>query len=292
MKIAIFGKTFSDEISEYLQVLMSKLSTNNFNIFIYKPYYLKIKKIISPDLSLKFFNDFNDLPSDTDFLFSIGGDGTLLSTLPIIRDLGIPVIGINMGRLGFLSTISKEEISSCIDKLINKKYTIEKRALLKLNTKNHLFGEVNYALNDVAISKKNGTSLIHIHVFVDDILLNSYWADGIIIATPTGSTAYSLSCNGPIIVPYSENFVITPIASHNLNVRPVVIPDNSIIRVKVDGRNNNFNVSLDSHVESFNESVELIIKKAGFKFNLIKLNDKNFYDTIREKLMWGLDIRN
>lgn len=292
MKIAIFGKTFSEEISEYINLLLSKFNNSNSEIFIYRPYYLKIKNNISTNLSLNFFSDFNDLPLDTNFMFSIGGDGTLLSTLPLIRNSGIPVIGINLGRLGFLSTISKNEITSCVDKIINKEFDIEKRALLKLYTKNNLFGKVNYALNDIAITKKNGTSLIHIYVFVDDILLNSYWADGIVIATPTGSTAYSLSCNGPIITPCSENFVITPIASHNLNVRPVVIPDNSIIKVKVEGRSNSFNVSLDSHTEHFDKFLELKIKKADFKFNLIKLNNKNFYDTIREKLLWGLDIRN
>jgi NAD+ kinase len=232
------------------------------------------------------------LKNNADILFSIGGDGTLLDTISYVRDSGIPVLGVNLGRLGFLSSISREDILPAVDNVMAGNYTLEQRTLLSLTSPHGLFGELNYALNELSITKTDTHALAVVSVHVNDKFLNTYWADGLIVATPTGSTAYSLSCYGPIITPGSENFVITPIASHNLTVRPIVIPDNQEIRLKVSGRNQLYQVGLDSRYETINNSVELIIRRADFKVNLVQLPNKDFYTTIREKLLWGKDQRN
>jgi NAD+ kinase len=210
----------------------------------------------------------------------------------MVRDTGVPVMGINIGRLGFLSSISKDEILAAIDKVLDNDFRIETRALIRLNQPRDLFGELNYALNELTITRKDTTSLIVLHVYIDDMFLNSYWADGLIIATPTGSTAYSLSSGGPILIPGSENFVLTPIAPHNLTVRPVVIPDKSTIRIIVEGREDQYLVSLDSRKATIYSNLELIVQKADFKFKIIQMKERNFFMTIREKLKWGLDARN
>lgn len=194
--------------------------------------------------------------------------------------------------MGFLSSISKEEIGQAVNALIRGDYTLEKRALLSVETPQHLFGDMNYALNELTVNKKDTGSMILVHVYIDDKLLNSYWADGLIIATPTGSTAYSLSCNGPIITPDSENFVITPIATHNLTVRPVVIPDKSIIRLKVEGRMSQYLIGLDSRNSIIDSDTEIVVKKEKFFINLVQRVGDDFYTTIRQKLMWGRDVRN
>jgi NAD+ kinase len=225
-------------------------------------------------------------------MFSIGGDGTFLETLTFVRDSGIPIIGINTGRLGFLANIAKTEINKAIDSLANKKIKIEKRSLISVTSQSKLFGEVNYGLNELTILKKDTSSLITINAYINGDFLNSYFADGLIVATPTGSTAYSLSCGGPLVMPCSQNFIITPIASHNLNVRPLVISDDSIITLKVEGRSSNYLVSLDSRSEVIDSSIELTLKKAEFSANLIQIENQNFFNTIRNKLLWGLDKRN
>jgi NAD+ kinase len=210
----------------------------------------------------------------------------------MVRDSGIPIMGINIGRLGFLSSISKDEILPAVDKVLSGDFQIDSRALIRLKQPGDLFGEMNYALNELSINRKDTTSLIVLHVYIDDMFLNSYWADGLIIATPTGSTAYSLSSGGPILAPGSENFVITPIAPHNLTVRPVVIPDKSKIRIIVEGREDQFLVSLDSRRAIIYSNFELIVEKTDFKVNMVQMKDRNFFMTIREKLKWGLDTRN
>jgi NAD+ kinase len=225
-------------------------------------------------------------------LFSIGGDGTFLDIITLVRDSGIPILGINLGRLGFLSSISRDEILLAVDKVLEKKFTLEQRTLISLTTSQNLFGSLNYALNEITVTKTDNNSLAMVEVYVDDKFLNTYWADGLIVATPTGSTAYSLSCYGPIISPGCQNFVITPIASHNLTVRPIVIPDNCIIKLKVGGRNRHYQVGLDSRYEMINNHEELIVKRANFTINVIQLYNKDFYSTIREKLLWGKDQRN
>lgn len=294
MNIALFGKTITEDTKPYIQKIVNKLRDVNANIIIYEPYYSNIKSEINfnSNSNIDVFNNYDELPKNTDFLFSIGGDGTLLDTIPLVRDSGILILGINVGRLGFLSGISKEEICDAIDNIIKGEYKIDKRALLKVNTNGNLFGDFNYGLNELSISRKESTSLILIHVYVDNKFLNSYWSDGIIISTPTGSTAYSMSCGGPFITPGSENFVITPIAPHNLTVRPFVIRDDSKITIKVEGRDKNFFISLDSRFKKIDSSVKVEIEKGDFEINLVEMKNKDFFSTIREKLKWGIDIRN
>jgi NAD+ kinase len=292
MKIGLFGKSLSAEGVIYLQQLIDKLRNVNGKLIIYKPFLEKISGRVSISGNFDTFNSHQDLKGHADILFSIGGDGTLLDTIDFVRDSGIPVLGVNLGRLGFLSSISKEEILPAIDHVMSGNYHLDQRTLLKLIHPEGLFGELNYALNELSITKTDTSSLAVVSVYVNDRFLNTYWADGLIVATPTGSTAYSLSCLGPIITPGSENFVITPIASHNLTVRPIVIPDNQEIRLKVGGRNKFYQVGLDSRYQTIDNTVELVIRRADFKINLIQLPNKDFYSTIREKLLWGKDQRN
>jgi NAD+ kinase len=238
------------------------------------------------------FSDYEDIKGQLDFMISLGGDGNMLSTVALVRDSGIPIIGINLGRLGFLASINKEHINKAIDCLVEKKYTIEKRSLIKLTSSEELFGDLNFALNEVSIYKRQPNSMISVIVHVDGQYLNSYWADGLIMATPTGSTAYSLSTGGPIIHPEAHNFIITPIAPHNLSVRPVVIPDNTIVKMKVAERDGGFLVSLDSRTLEFQSGVELQVEKGDFEMKLVRLPEENFFGTIRAKLLWGIDKRN
>ncbi|MCF8297853.1 MAG: NAD kinase [Saprospiraceae bacterium] len=291
MKIGIFGKTLNEESVSHFQNMISMLEKKECKLFFYKPFYEKIQGKLKIS-EVFFFENYIDLKQKVDVLFSMGGDGTLLDTITLLRDSGIPVLGINLGRLGFLSSVSKEEIEKAIGNLISGNYTLDKRTLLRLETKSNIFGDVNFAMNEIAIHKIDSPTLIVIKVYVNEHFLNSYWADGIIISTPTGSTGYSLSCNGPIVAPGSETFIINPIASHNLTVRPIVIPDSSEIRLTVDGRNKNYSVGLDSRSISFDSTLEMTVKKENFKINLIDMPEKDFFTTIREKLKWGLDVRN
>lgn len=292
MNIAIFGKSFSKENNEYIQQLVDKLESHDISLLFYEPFYKKLKDHISLKPETHVFTSHAEIIGKVDFLFSIGGDGTLLNTITLVRDSGIPILGINLGRMGFLSSISKEKIDAAIEQLLNKRFNLDQRTLLRLETSNNIFGDLNYALNEMAVYKKYPFSMLKIQAYVNNEYLNSYWADGLIVATPTGSTAYSLSAGGPIVLPHSQNFLITPIATHNLTVRPIVIPDNSQIKIKIVGRTKEFFVGLDSRSEIVDSSVELTVKKEEFKLNLIQLEDENYFTTIREKLMWGLDVRN
>lgn len=292
MKTALFGKALSKENESHVQYLISKLEKEARQLYIYHKYYEIIHDIIEFTIPVVVFSKHEEIKDEIDCLISIGGDGTLLDSVPLVRDSGIPILGINVGRLGFLSSVSKEEIDNAISCLRNKTYDLDSRGLLRLNTKEKLFGNLNYALNELTINRKNSNALIVIHIWVDGELLNSYWADGIIISTPTGSTAYSLSSGGPIIMPGSQCFVITPIATHNLTVRPFVIPDNCHIQIKVEGRDKEYLVGLDSRSEIIDSSVELNVVKESFHVNLVRLPGKHFLNTIREKLKWGQDIRN
>ena len=292
MKIALFGKSINKENYSYLLQLIEKLEEHQCELMVYQPFLENLRKISDFNHRTETFTSHLELIGNADLVFSIGGDGTLLDTVSLVRDSGIPVLGINLGRLGFLSSISRDDIIPAAELVIKGEYTLEQRTLLQLKTKKNLFGDFSYALNDLTVTRKDSTALIVIHVYVDDIFLNSYWADGLIVATPTGSTAYSLSSGGPIVSPGSENFVITPIAAHNLTIRPIVISDKSEIRIKVEGRDKNFLVSLDSKTDIIEPGDELTIRTADFKFNLVKIENKDFYTTIRDKLKWGLDARN
>jgi NAD+ kinase len=292
MKIALFGKTINNDCQNYVKQLLDVLQQSGIGISIFEPFLNNNTSQFQYIKNFSTFNSHQDLINNTDIVISLGGDGTMLDTISLIRDSNIPIMGINLGRLGFLASISKEMILPAIETIKNGNYSIEKRTLIKIDTDNHPFGEVNYALNEMTVYKKNPMSMITIKVFINDEFLNSYWCDGLLISTPTGSTAYSLSCGGPIITPDSQTFIITPIATHNLTVRPIVIPDSSIIRIKVESRENNYFASLDSRSFDIDSSKELIIKKADFCINLLKMNNQNFFSTIRQKLLWGNDARN
>jgi len=292
MKAAIYGRELEANKSKYVQTLFDKMKSAGIEPIIFEPLYKYIKDEIKISQPISFFNTHDDLKGKVHFLFSIGGDGTLLETLSLIRDSEIPVMGINTGRLGFLSSISKEEIDFAIDAVMARKYMIDKRSLIRLETKTTLFGKVNYAMNDITIHKSDASSMISIHVWLDGQFLNTYYANGLIISTPTGSTAYSLSCGGPITMPSSENFIITPVAPHNLNVRPLIISDQSVLKIKVESRSDNPMVTLDSRSETIEGDIDLIIKKESFGINIVKLEDHDFLSTLRNKLNWGVDKRN
>ena len=290
MTIALFGKTIAPENGEYMRQLFAELAKNQVEIVVYQPFAELVKAFVPEGVNYSVFSSNADL--NADLLFSIGGDGTILDTVPFVLDSGIPVAGINMGRLGFLSSISKNEIANAVNSVLTGDYTVEQRSLLELVSPEKVFDDVKYALNELNVIRNPEHSLLAIKVFVDDVYLNTYWGDGILLATPTGSTAYSLSAGGPIIAPNAKNFVITPIATHNLTVRPVVIPDDSTIRIQVEGREKSFVFSMDSRNCTLDTSVQLEVRKAGFCLNLVRMRGEDFFGTIRNKLMWGKDNRN
>ena len=292
MKIALFGKTIAPENGEYLRQLFKELDDNQVEIIVYQPFADIVTAFVPEGVKYSVFHSYDDLKGHADLLFSIGGDGTILDTVPFVLDSGIPVVGINMGRLGFLSSISKNEIVNAVSSVLTGDYTVEQRTLLELISPEKVFDNVKYALNELNVIRNPEHSLLAIKVFVDDVYLNTYWGDGILLATPTGSTAYSLSAGGPIIAPNAKNFVITPIATHNLTVRPVVIPDDSTIRIQVEGREKKFVFSMDSRSCTLDTSVQLEVRKASFCLNLVRMRDEDFFGTIRNKLMWGKDNRN
>ena len=291
MKIALFGNEFPSNYIKYVNHLITKLESENVELIIHHKFHDFLQDSIDFSEETKTFERIT-ADEDIDFLFSIGGDGTLLKSVTYVRESNIPILGINTGRLGFISSISTDQIDVAVDNVLKGEYKIRSRTVLQLETENNLFGTTNFALNEVAIVKKDTSSMIRIDAFIDDEFLNSYWADGLLISTPTGSTGYSLSCGGPIILPGTENIIIAPIAPHNLNVRPIIINEKSSIRLKVEDRDQLALVSLDSRSRAFDSSLELIIKKADFKINLIEPKDSSFISTIRNKLMWGSDKRN
>ncbi|HOI00442.1 MAG TPA: NAD kinase [Bacteroidales bacterium] len=292
MRIAIFGRPFPAEYFSHFQLMLERLDAAGCSLLIYKPFLDEIRERITYQGKLDSFSTHLELKQAVQFLISIGGDGTLLDTITLVRDSGIPIVGINMGRLGFLSTTSRQDITRAFDELLAGNFELDRRSLIRLDSHRGHFGEVNYALNEVTIYKAVPNSMISVQTWVDGQFLNTYWADGLIVATPTGSTAYSLSCGGPIIVPGCENFVITPIASHNLTVRPVVIPDASEIRIQVDARGMAYTVSLDSRMLTLSGDAALTLRRAGFYISLVRLPQRSFFQNIREKLSWGLDKRN
>jgi NAD+ kinase len=292
MKIAVFGKSISGEHSPFLSLMLDKLHQAGAELFVYTPFLNLLRQYTRLGNISGTFSNHTDLPSDSSMLLSIGGDGTLLDTLPLVRDSGIPLLGVNTGRLGFLSSVSGHDIDHAMDAVAAGQFGIQERTLIQLNAPTGLFGDINYALNEATVFRKEATSLIVIQLVVNGLFVNSYWADGLIVATPTGSTAYSLSAGGPILTPDSGNFVITPIATHNLSVRPIVIPDSSTIRLKVVGRHTQFTLSMDSRLAVVDQSHELVFSKAPFTIRLVETEGKDFFSTIRDKLLWGNDVRN
>ena len=292
MKIALFGKEFNSEQLGYFHLLTDTLENRGCQLLVWKPFHDFLKDKITFKDNIRLFSSHTDLEGQADILFSVGGDGTMLHSVRLVRDSGIPIAGINLGRMGFLSSIPRSEIISAADDILAMRYRIVKRTLISLLSPDGLFPEYNHAFNEISINKKENASMVVVHVWINDQKLHSYWADGLIIATPTGSTAYSLSCGGPILTPDSRNFVITPIAPHNLSVRPVVIPDSSLVRIRVESRDHQALVGLDSQSAIITPEDELVVGKAGFEINLVQRLNDNFFSTIRAKLNWGSDIRN
>lgn len=292
MKIAIYGRDFNDSVLPFVQQVFNALSLYKIEIVVFSKFKNFIKDKVTLPLSATTFSNHKELLEKGDVLLSLGGDGTLLDTLSLVRDSQIPVIGINFGRLGFLASINKNEIDTAIDALVRGEYSLDKRGILSLESQSNLFGDENFALNDITIHRRDNSAMMIIHAYMNGEFVNSYWADGLIIATPTGSTAYSLSCGGPIILPNAQNFVITPIAPHNLNVRPIIVPDDVELTFEIEARSTKYLVSCDSRTETVDRSVKVTINKAKFNVNLIRLNNESYLTTLRNKLLWGIDTRN
>ncbi|MFC2087576.1 NAD kinase [Bacteroidota bacterium] len=292
MKIAVFGKEFKSEFKENFEEFYHFLKSRNVETIFYKKFYHFLRDQFDLKLDIKgIFESYEDLKNEFDLMASIGGDGTFLEAVTFVRDSKIPLLGINSGRLGFLATISREEITSTLQSFFNQEYSLESRSLIKIDSSPESFNGYHCGLNEAAV-QKSGSNMITIHVFVDNELLNSYWADGLLVATPTGSTAYSLSVGGPILSPESNNFIISPIAPHTLTIRPVVIPDSHEIRLKVESRDSKFIASLDQRHEYFDTDQELVINRSNYSINLVRFNNISYYQTLRNKLMWGNDRRN
>lgn len=291
MKIAIYSRGGESVNIEDVSLLLKELEKQKIAFAIYRDFFEQIKDIV-PQEQCTIFAEAADLDESYECMLSMGGDGTMLDTLTFIRDSNIPVLGINFGRLGFLATIGKHELREAVTSLANRTYLVDKRSLIHLDANIPLFGETPYALNEFAIHKKDTSSMIRIHTYLNGEFLNTYWADGLIVSTPTGSTGYSLSCNGPVVFPDSASFVITPVAPHNLNVRPIIIPDNNIVSFEVEGRTDQFICALDSRREVVSKETQVAIKKEAFTLGLVRLNENSFLQTLRTKLSWGLDKRN
>ena len=293
MKIAIYGQSV-DKISKniFLEILNISKS-QNLELFVEEKYNSVLLKKLKTNHNHKLFSSYNDLDKSIDMMITIGGDGTLLRSITYIRDLGIPIIGINTGRLGFLATLNQELLNIELKKVLNGEFDVKERSLLEVSVDdNDNFSDFNFALNEVSVGRKNTTSMIEIKTTLDGEYLNTYWADGLIVSTPTGSTGYSLSCGGPIMTPSSQTFSITPIAPHNLNARPLVISDEIKIQLSVEGREKSHLLSLDSQIISLKNNVKIKIKKANYKIKLASINNNSFYKTLRNKLLWGEDRRN
>jgi NAD+ kinase len=292
MKIAIYSRGIENDQHKDMQSFFQELIAHKVEPVFFQDFFNQFYSAVNMEGKYTTFNSAEDLDDSIDCLISLGGDGTLLDTVTMVQDKGIPVLGINYGRLGFLANIGKEELNSAISALVERTYVTELRTLIHLDSDMPVFKNVPYALNEFTLQKKDSSSMIKIHTYLNGEFLNTYWADGLIVATPTGSTGYSLSCNGPIVFPDSGSFVITPVAPHNLNIRPIVVPDNNIISFEVEGRTDSFICTLDSRREVVPKEAQLAVKKEKFGINLIRLNENNFLQTLRNKLSWGLDKRN
>lgn len=292
MKVAIYSRVFEQEHKADIQRLTDQLHQNGIKPVFFKDLFEQIKETISFTTAPELFESSADLDDSFECMISLGGDGTLLDTVTLVRDQKIPLLGINFGRLGFLASIGREELDSAVASLVNHTFVKDERTLIHCDSNTPMFGETPYALNEFAINKLDTSSMIKIHAYLNGEFLNTYWADGLIVATPTGSTGYSLSCNGPVVFPDSGSFVITPVAPHNLNVRPIVVPDNNIISFEIEGRADSFLCTLDSRKAIVNKDVQIAVKKEDFTVSLLRLNENNFLQTLRNKLSWGLDRRN
>lgn len=291
MNVAIHGRPFNDDTIPFIQDMFSHIEKTGIKIQIFSPFKAYLEKT---GIKLPKHSTYNQRLEvfDADFLFSIGGDGTLLETITFSGEREIPVLGINTGRLGFLATTPREKTKEAINDLIAGTFKLDERSLIKLVSNEDLFNGINFALNEFAILKRDSSSMIVVHTYIDGEYLNSYWSDGLIVSTPTGSTGYSLSVGGPIVMPQSNNFIISPVSPHNLNVRPIVVNDNTVISFEIEGRSKNFLVALDSRSQPVSAATKLAVKKEDFKARIVELKGYNFLQTLRNKLNWGLDLRN
>jgi len=292
LKVAIYSRVLESTQQKDVQLFFDELEREQITPVVFKSFLGEMRPHIRLPEEMETFSGNEDLNDEIDFVISLGGDGTLLDTVTLVRDKNIPVVGINFGRLGFLASIGRDEMSAAIKALARRSYIIDRRTLIHLDSNIPLFNDVPYALNEFAIHKRDTAAMIKIHTYLNGELLNTYWADGLILATPTGSTGYSLSCGGPVVFPDACSLVLTPIAPHNLNVRPIVIPDNTIISFEVESRSDDIICALDSRREIVDKNVLLAVRKENFMMNLVRLNENNFLQTLRNKLSWGLDKRN
>ena len=292
MNVAIYGKKINKQTASHYVQFLAILKDFGWNPILEKELKEQLVKKVGIASNYAEFTSREEFKSGIDLAFSIGGDGTFIKTVSYIRDSGVPILGINTGRLGFLANISTDQLEETMELVRNKDYVFQARSLLKIETESSIFGDENIALNEVTLHKKDNASMITVHASLDDNYLNSYWADGLIVGTPTGSTAYNLSCGGPIVTPGCQIHLLTPIAPHNLNVRPMVVPDHLPIKLSVEGRERTYLISIDGNSKSISQGEEVVVKKADFMINVIKFKDNNFLDTIRNKMLWGLDKRN
>ena len=292
MKVAIYSRGLDFEQENPLLVLLEELTRYDSTILIFQQLLEQFTQVKQLYENLVPFTGSEDLAENVDCLISLGGDGTMLDAVTLVKDKNIPILGINFGRLGFLASISKEELTSAVESLVNHTFLIDKRTLIHLDSNESLFGETPFGLNEFAIHKRDTSPMIKVHTYLNGEFLNSYWADGLIVSTATGSTGYNMSCNGPILFPESSSFVITPVAPHNLNVRSIVVPDTNVISFEVESRADQFICALDARREIVNKSIQLAVQKEKFRVSLVRLNENSFLSTLRTKLTWGLDKRN
>jgi NAD+ kinase len=293
MRVAVFGTSVQEDFIPVLEDFFRFMHIRKVDVFLYRPFYDFLKQVLQLNPVIEgVFESHTDFRKDIEFIFSIGGDGTFLHSFRTIRNFDIPVVGINTGRMGFLSDISMEEMAESLTSILQGNFQINERSLLEVTLEGSPGFEFNYALNELTISKTDSSSMIVVHTSINGNHLNSIWADGLIVATPTGSTAYSLSAGGPILTPEASNFVITPIAPHNLTVRPIVVPDSYELTLRVEGRGNQFLASIDSQSVNVNLSTVISVKKAGFRLKTLNLPHQSFFHTLRNKLMWAVDKRN
>jgi NAD+ kinase len=292
MRVAIYGRKVNKQTAEYFTKLLQILEEFGWKPVIEEELNNQLIQKAGVSDSNEVFRNHKDFHSGLDLVISMGGDGTFLKTVSYIRNSGVPIMGINTGRLGFLANISKDAMYETLSQVKNKEYEFQLRSLLRVHTEEDLFGADNFALNELTLHKKDTSSMITVHASLDNKYLNTYWADGLIVATPTGSTAYSLSCGGPIITPGCQVHILNPIAPHNLNVRPMVVPDHLPISLEVEGRDRTYLLSLDGNSKSIRQGEQVVIRKAEFMINVVKFEDNNFLDTIRNKMLWGIDTRN
>lgn len=292
MKAAIYSRVMEQDQVKDVQIFFDELAKQKIEPVIYQYFYEQISDKIGLPADTKTFSLSEHLSDEVEFIISLGGDGTLLDTITLVRDKNISIMGINFGRLGFLASIGREDVQTSVKAIAKRSYIIDKRTMIHLDADLPLFGNVPYALNEFSVHKRDIDPMIKIHTYLNGEFLNTYWADGLIVATPTGSTGYSLSCGGPIVFPESGSFVITPVAPHNLNVRSIIVPDDNIISFEVESRSENIICALDSRREIVGKNVQLAVRKESFPINLVRLSENNFLQTLHNKLTWGLDKRN